>query len=158
QIRVAIFDSGGKLLAGDGSLTSVPKPPYYDRIDVQGGSIAVAPTGNVGQGLLAYWILMIVLGGIGLLVAWLIGRYLASQSLRPVADVTSALSKLSDGDFSRRTFIMEERSEVGSLASAFNAAVDKVASVFTARDATESRMRQFIADAGHELRTPLTVM
>jgi signal transduction histidine kinase len=158
QVRIAVFDTSGKLLAGDGSLTTPPTPRYFDRIEVPGGSVAVAPAGNVGQGLLGYWILMFFLGGIGLIVAWLVGRHLASQSLRPVADVTGALAKLADGDFSRRTFVMEERSEVGSLTQAFNAAVDKVASAFSQRDATEARMRQFIADAGHELRTPLTVM
>jgi two-component system, OmpR family, sensor kinase len=158
QVRIAVFDESGKLLEGDGSLTTQPKPRYFDRIEVPGGSVAVAPAGDVGQGLLGYWILMVFLGGIGLIVAWFVGRHLASQSLRPVADVTGALTKLADGDFSRRTFVMEERSEVGSLTHAFNAAVDKVSSVFSQRDATEARMRQFIADAGHELRTPLTVM
>jgi two-component system OmpR family sensor kinase len=101
---------------------------------------------------------MFILSGIGLLVAWLVCRHLATKSLRPVSDVTGTLSKLAEGDFSRRTFGMEERSEVGSLTSAFNGAVDKVASVFAQRDATEARMRQFIADDGHELRTPRTVM
>jgi two-component system, OmpR family, sensor kinase len=158
HVRIAIFDGAGRLLAGDGTVTSPPTPRYFDRFDILGGSVAIAPADNVGAGVLAYWILMFFVGGLGLLVAWLVGRYLATQSLRPVADVTNALSKLAGGDFSRRTFVMEERSEVGSLASAFNAAVDKVASVFAQRDATETRMRQFIADAGHELRTPLTVV
>ena len=158
HVRIAIFGATGRLLAGDGTLTSPPTPRYYDRFDIPGGSAVIAPADNVGAGVLAYWILMLIVGGIGLLVAWLVGRYLATLSLRPVADVTNALSRLAGGDFSRRTFVMEERSEVGSLASAFNAAVDKVASVFAQRDATETRMRQFIADAGHELRTPLTVV
>lgn len=158
HVRIAIFDRAGRLLAGDGTVTSPPTPRYFDRFGIPGGSAAIAPADNVGAGLIAYWILMILVGGAGLLVAWLVGRNLAAQSLRPVADVTNALAKLAGGDFSRRTFVMEERSEVGSLASAFNAAVDKVASVFAQRDATETRMRQFIADAGHELRTPLTVV
>jgi two-component system OmpR family sensor kinase len=157
-VRIAVFDESGKLLAGDGSLATTSTPQFFNRIELPGGSAAVAPAGSIGQGLLAYWLVMLFLGGIGLLVAWFAGRALATQSLRPVADVTGALQKLADGDFSRRTFVMEERSEVGSLASAYNAAVDKVGSVFSQRDATESRMRQFIADAGHELRTPLTVM
>lgn len=159
QVRIAIYDRDGKLLSGDGSLSSQPTPRYFDRIELPGGgSAAVAPAANPGQGILGYWVLMFVLSGIGLLVAWLVGRNLATQSLRPVSDVTGALSKVAAGDFSRRTFVMEERSEVGSLTTAFNEAVDKVASVFAQRDATEARMRQFIADAGHELRTPLTVM
>lgn len=158
HVRMAIFDTTGRLLSGDGSVTAPPTPRYFDRFDIAGGSVAIAPADNVGAGVFAYWILMFFVGGLGLLVAWLVGRYLAVQSLRPVTDVTNALDRLAGGDFSRRTFVMEERSEVGSLASAFNSAVDKVASVFAERDATETRMRQFIADAGHELRTPLTVI
>jgi signal transduction histidine kinase len=159
QIRVAIYDPNGKLLSGDGSLSARPTPRFFDHIEIPGsGSADVALASTPGQGIVGYWVLMFILGGIGLLVAWLVGRHLATQSLRPVSDVTGALSKLAEGDFSRRTFVMEERSEVGSLTSAFNGAVDKVASVFAQRDATEARMRQFIADAGHELRTPLTVM
>jgi len=158
HVRIAIFDANGKLLAGDGSVTAPPAPRYFDRFDIAGGSVAIAPADNVGAGVFAYWIVMFFVGGLGLLVAWLVGRYLAVQSLRPVTDVTNALDRLAGGDFSRRAFVMEERSEVGSLASAFNSAVDKVASVFAERDATETRMRQFIADAGHELRTPLTVI
>jgi len=159
QIRIAVYDRDGRLLSGDGSLSSQATPRYFDRIELPGGgSAAIAPAPNPGQGILGYWLLMFILGGIGVLVSWLVGRHLATQSLRPVSDVTGALSKLAEGDFSRRTFVMEERREVGSLTSAFNDAVDKVASVFAQRDATEARMRQFIADAGHELRTPLTVM
>lgn len=158
HVRIAIFDAAGRLVGGDGTVTSPPTPRYFDRFNIPGGSAVIVPADNVGAGVIAYWILMLIVGGLGLLVAWLVGRYLAAQSLRPVAEVTTALNRLAGGDFSRRTFVMEERSEVGSLASAFNGAVDKVASVFAQRDATETRMRQFIADAGHELRTPLTVV
>ncbi len=158
QVRIAVFDGSGRLLAGDGSLSGMPTIRFFDRLTVPGGSVALAPAGDLGQGLVGYWILMFILGGIGLLVAWIVGRHLATQSLRPVTDVTNALTKLADGDFSRRTFVMEERSEVGSLAYAFNAAADTVASAIATRDAAEARMRQFVADAGHELRTPLTVI
>jgi two-component system OmpR family sensor kinase len=170
-VRVAVYDSAGRLVAGDRSLpglmrssgarpdlASGPGPANYTIVKVSRGIVAIAPAGNIGQGLAGYWLVMFVLGGAALVIAWLVGRNLATQSLRPVSEVTVALEKLAEGDFSRRTFVMEERSEVGSLASAYNAAADKVAAVFAQRDSTESRMRQFIGDAGHELRTPLTVI
>lgn len=45
--------------------------------------------------------------------------------------------------------------EVGRLGTAFNMMVDRVAEGLTARHASETRVRQFVADASHELRTPL---
>jgi two-component system OmpR family sensor kinase len=45
----------------------------------------------------------------------------------------------------------EGGTEAGRLATAFNVMLDE-------RDATEERLRQFVADASHELRTPLTSM
>ena len=51
-----------------------------------------------------------------------------------------------------------DRSEIGSLAAAYNRAAAQVSRAFDERKAAEDQMRQFIADAGHELRTPLTVI
>jgi two-component system, OmpR family, sensor kinase len=45
--------------------------------------------------------------------------------------------------------------EVGRLGTAFNTMVDRVAEGLTARHTSETRVRQFVADASHELRTPL---
>jgi two-component system OmpR family sensor kinase len=47
-------------------------------------------------------------------------------------------------------------SEVGQLGLALNTMLDEIESAFAERDATEQRLRQFLADASHELRTPLT--
>lgn len=45
--------------------------------------------------------------------------------------------------------------EVGRLGTAFNMMVDRVAEGLAARHSSETRVRQFVADASHELRTPL---
>jgi two-component system OmpR family sensor kinase len=45
--------------------------------------------------------------------------------------------------------------EVGRRGTAFNTMVDRVAEGLTARHTSETRVRQFVADASHELRTPL---
>ena len=48
--------------------------------------------------------------------------------------------------------------EVGQLGSALNTMLDRVAGALSARHASETRVRQFVADASHELRTPLAAI
>lgn len=48
--------------------------------------------------------------------------------------------------------------EVGRLASALNRMLDHIAAALSTRQASETRVRQFVADASHELRTPLAAI
>ncbi|ORX06774.1 sensor histidine kinase [Mycolicibacillus trivialis] len=50
------------------------------------------------------------------------------------------------------------RTEVGRLGSAVNRMLDHIAAALSTRQASETRVRQFVADASHELRTPLTAI
>ena len=79
------------------------------------------------------------------LVIW----WLQRLGLRPIAKVTAVADEISAGERDRRVDATHPRTEAGRLAAAFNAMLDE-------RDATEMRLRQFVADASHELRTPLT--
>jgi signal transduction histidine kinase len=92
------------------------------------------------------------------LVAWGIGRYITSQALRPLYEVTSALVRFAGRDFTAQPINVAGRSEFDELVRAYNAAADQVATAFDERAAAEAQMRQFVADAGHELRTPLTIV
>ncbi len=49
----------------------------------------------------------------------------------------------------------DPRTEVGQVGSALNRLLGHVESALAARQASETRVRQFVADASHELRTPL---
>jgi two-component system OmpR family sensor kinase len=90
--------------------------------------------------------------------AVLIARALTRQALRPLDDVSSALARFASGDLTPRTIPADEGHELGSLAVAYNGAIDQMERAFAARDRANASMRQFIADAGHQLRTPLTVV
>lgn len=50
---------------------------------------------------------------------------------------------------------MTAHTEIGRLGTAFNTMIARVAEGLTARHTSETRVRQFVADASHELRTPL---
>jgi two-component system, OmpR family, sensor kinase len=88
----------------------------------------------------------------------LIARVLTRQALRPLDDVTAALQRFASGDLTPQLIAADERHELGSLAVAYNGAIEQMERAFAARDRANSSMRQFIADAGHQLRTPLTVV
>ncbi len=106
----------------------------------------------------AFWLAMIPIGFFVVGAAWLLGRYITGQALRPLAETTASLNRFGAGDFTPRAIVTIERNEIGELARAYNAAAAQVSAAFEERRVAESQMRQFIADAGHELRTPLTVI
>ncbi|QXC61025.1 HAMP domain-containing histidine kinase [Aquihabitans sp. G128] len=84
--------------------------------------------------------------------AWLILR----RGLRPLEHMASSASTITAGDLSERVAPADGRTEVGQLGLALNTMLDGIEGSFRERDATERRLRQFLADASHELRTPLT--
>jgi two-component system OmpR family sensor kinase len=47
------------------------------------------------------------------------------------------------------------KTEVGRLGLAFNAMLERLEEAFRQREASEGRLRRFLADVSHELRTPL---
>ena len=48
--------------------------------------------------------------------------------------------------------------DVSRLAGALNAMLDRLETAFADKEASEAKLRQFVADASHELRTPLSAM
>ncbi|MEV4202979.1 sensor histidine kinase, partial [Micromonospora globbae] len=52
----------------------------------------------------------------------------------------------------------DPRTEVGQVGGALNRMLGHVAAALAARQASETRVRQFVADASHELRTPLAAI
>jgi two-component system OmpR family sensor kinase len=63
---------------------------------------------------------------------------------------------ISAGALDQRVSPDDGRTEVGQLGMAINTMLSDLEVAFAERDATEQRLRQFLADASHELRTPLT--
>ncbi len=128
---------------------------------VESGSarVTILPDpGPLAHTINAFWFAMLPIGSVVIVLAWILGRAIAGQALRPLAETTASLARFGAGDFTPRTVESVERNEIGELVSAYNAAAAQVARAFEERRAAEAQMRQFVADAGHELRTPLTVI
>ena len=77
--------------------------------------------------------------------------WLARRALQPIRSITQTALQLESGDLGRRISGIETHDEVGELADAFNAMLERLETSFR-------RERQFTSDASHELRTPLAII
>ena len=84
-------------------------------------------------------------------VAWAVVRV----GLLPLDRIGHTAGAIAGGDLSRRVESTDPRTEVGRLGIALNAMLDRLERAFSERQASEDRLRRFLADASHELRTPL---
>jgi signal transduction histidine kinase len=85
------------------------------------------------------------------------GSYLlARTALRPVDAVTSAASRMGEGDLSKRLPVANPKDELGRLVITINALLSRLEAAFVRREEALERQRRFAADASHDLRTPLT--
>jgi two-component system OmpR family sensor kinase len=142
--RVMTIDSGGaayRVLAqrdprGDVNVVAVPL-----RATDQTLQRLLLVEGLVIAGVLA------LLG----LFAWIIVRV----GLLPLDRMGHTAAAIAGGDLSHRVETTDARTEVGRLGTSLNSMLDRLEDAFAEREASQERLRAFIADASHELRTPL---
>jgi two-component system OmpR family sensor kinase len=87
-----------------------------------------------------------VLAALAVLALWII-----RISLRPLRAIEETAAAITAGDLSRRVEHADQQTEVGRVGSALNGMLDRI-------EASDRRLRRFIADASHELRTPLAAV
>jgi two-component system OmpR family sensor kinase len=126
------------------------------------------PTAVIDDTLL--WVLgmFCILAVIALLAAAVAGILVIRRQLAPLSRVTAAARDVADLELDKGEVLLPSRivrvdpagahTEVGQLGSALNRMLDRIASALSARHASETRIRQFVADASHELRTPLAAI
>jgi two-component system, OmpR family, sensor kinase len=100
-----------------------------------------------------------------LLITGIIGTAWVRASLRPLRRVAATAPRvtelpLASGEvrLPERVPDADPRTEVGQVGAAFNRMLGHVESALARREASESRLRSFAADASHELRTPLAAI
>ena len=128
--------------------------------DASTGGIAVAaiPLTEVDQTLsrlleVEGLVIAGVLFALGL-ASWLVVR----AGLRPLDRIGETAGRIAGGDLSHRVRDTDPRTEAGRLGVALNLMLDRLEAAFREREASEERLRQFLADASHELRTPLAAI
>ncbi|SCF23820.1 sensor histidine kinase [Micromonospora mirobrigensis] len=103
----------------------------------------------------------------GLLIAGSLGALIVRATLRPLNRVAGTAVRVTELPLDRGEVALsvrvpdadtDPRTEVGRVGASLNRLLGHVAAALAARQASETRVRQFVADASHELRTPLAAI
>ncbi|MFI9809803.1 ATP-binding protein [Streptomyces sp. NPDC052301] len=129
------------------------------------GSFYVAvPTSSVDGTITTLILVEISVTAAGLIAATLAGTVIVGVATRPLRKVAATATRVSELPLHTGEVNLSERvpesecdphSEVGQVGAALNRMLNHVHGALHARQQSETRVRQFVADASHELRTPL---
>ncbi|MFE4983094.1 MULTISPECIES: HAMP domain-containing sensor histidine kinase [unclassified Streptomyces] len=161
------------------ALSAVPRDGQPHTVDLPGGLgsyrveygegsrgafLTGIPLTEVEDALSTLILVELSVTGAGLFAASLAGTVLVRVALRPLRRVAVTARQvarlpLHSGEVALHQRVpdaeADPRTEVGQVGAALNRMLDHVHSALDARQQSETRVRQFVADASHELRTPL---
>jgi two-component system OmpR family sensor kinase len=126
------------------------------------------PTAGVDDTLLSVAAIFGVVAGIAVAAATAAGIIIIRRQLAPLSRVSAAARDVANLELDRGEVTLPTpivavdpaaaHTEVGQLGAALNRMLDRIADALSVRYASETRVRQFVADASHELRTPLAAI
>ncbi|MFF8442705.1 ATP-binding protein [Streptomyces californicus] len=131
----------------------------------EGATVLVGiPSAEVSRALTTLIVVEVCVTAAGLLAASIAGTALVGVALRPLRRVAATATRVSELPLHSGEVALVERvpdaeadprTEVGQVGAALNRMLGHVGAALAARQESETRVRQFVADASHELRTPL---
>ncbi|MFI2641700.1 ATP-binding protein [Streptomyces sp. NPDC018610] len=160
------------------ALDAVPRDAAKHTVDIPGlggyrveyvsspnGAYYVAvPTSDVENTVDTLILVEVSVTAAGLVAALLAGAAIVGVALRPLRRVAATATRVSELPLHTGEVNLSERvpepetdphTEVGQVGAALNRMLDHINGALHARQQSETRVRQFVADASHELRTPL---
>jgi two-component system, OmpR family, sensor kinase len=158
--RVAYFTVGAK--KGDTSyrVRASVEPNAPDMI-----LVLAAPLAAVDSTLHRLFVIELIATVAVLVGIALLGLWVVRLGLRPLEAMGKTATAIAGGDLSQRVERADQTTEVGRLGLALNSMLAHIEEAVTERDeslsaleASESKLRRFVADASHELRTPLAAV
>ena len=134
-----------------------------------GGDVVVTglPMAGVDATMIRVLLIFAVVTAVAVAAATTAGIVIIRRALAPLRRVAQTATEVVDlpldrGEVALPVRVLESdanpRTEVGQLGSALNRMLDHIAAALSTRQASETRVRQFVADASHELRTPLAAI
>jgi two-component system, OmpR family, sensor kinase len=129
--------------------------------------VAGLPMADVEAILLRLRLIVSGVALVGLVLIGAAGTLIVRRTLRPLQRVADAASHVAELPLDRGEVALsvrvptadtDPRTEVGAVGNALNRMIGHVDAALAARQASETRVRQFVADASHELRTPLAAI
>ncbi|MEU3981459.1 HAMP domain-containing sensor histidine kinase [Streptomyces sp. NPDC026672] len=131
---------------------------------VNGAYYVATPTSDADGTVTTLILVEVSVTAAGLVAACLAGTVIVGVATRPLRKVAATATRVSElplhtGEVNLRERVPESETdphtEVGRVGAALNRMLDHVHGALHARQQSETRVRQFVADASHELRTPL---
>ncbi|SEE04710.1 two-component system, OmpR family, sensor kinase [Streptomyces sp. 3213] len=128
------------------------------------GYYVALPTTDVDNTVNTLILVELSVTAAGLVAAGIAGYILVGIATRPLRRVAATATRVSELPLHTGEVTLNERvpesetdphTEVGQVGAALNRMLDHVHGALHARQQSEMRVRQFVADASHELRTPL---
>ncbi|MBV8951337.1 MAG: HAMP domain-containing protein, partial [Actinobacteria bacterium] len=140
--------------------TTAGAPQFRVRVSERGGNqlILALPLSGVSGTLHRLFNIELAVTAGALVAALLLGWWLVHVGLRPLRRIEDTAEAITEGDLDRRVPGDGARTELGRLARVLNTMLTRIQDAFSQRDATEARLRRFVADASHELRTPVAAV
>ena len=182
-VRAAALDESGSptaiTLSNDSELASVPASGTPETISIPnlGAYRVIATTGPDGatiitglplqpvSSLITQIVLIItVVAAVGLIAAAFGATLIIRHALNPLKRLANtatqvAATPLDSGEVALSVRVPQSDTdpgtEVGQVGAALNHMLEHVSTALEARHQSETRLRNFVADASHELRTPL---
>lgn len=161
-------------------LSDVPVNGHSETVSLSGGAYRVLAV-STDYGVEVFGLPMdqanttvltvgLILGGVAaaaVLGAGIVGAFVVRRTLRPLDRVAAAAAQVTELPLDRGDVALSVRvpvtdtdptTEAGQVGYALNRMLGHIGNALDARQASETRVRQFVADASHELRTPLAAI
>lgn len=125
------------------------------------------PNSEIHDALTTLVLTILLVSASGLIMMGLVGTVIIRRAMAPLDKLAAVATRVSQLPLDEGEVKLAERvppsaanefTEIGTVGLALNRMLDNVAFALQSRQRSETKVRQFVADASHELRTPLTAI
>ncbi|MGH2935303.1 MAG: sensor histidine kinase [Gaiellaceae bacterium] len=113
--------------------------------------LIAAPLRNEDNTLHRLFLVELLVTAVVLAALAALGMWIVRLGLRPLREIEETAAAIHAGDLTHRVDVENDHTEVGHVGEAINDMLGRI-------EASDRRLRRFVADASHELRTPLAAV